>query len=74
MRAWLKERREHMGKTQEEIAEAAGITRPAYTMIEAGSRNPSVSMTRKIGTVMNLDWTIFFEDQGNDTTQRETVN
>lgn len=63
-----------MGKAQEEIAEATGITRPAYTMIEAGSQNPSVTMARKIGTIMNLDWTIFFEDQGNDTTQKETVN
>lgn len=50
-----------MGKAQEEIAEATGITRPAYTMIEAGSRNPSVTMARKIGTIMNLDWTIFLK-------------
>ncbi|WP_179395016.1 helix-turn-helix transcriptional regulator [Lacticaseibacillus absianus] len=68
MRQWLKERRSEMDKTQEEIAGLAGITRPAYNMIETGNRRPSVSVAKKVAKAMHFDWTIFFADEGNEVT------
>lgn len=73
MRVWLKGKREKLGKTQDEIAEAIGVTRPAYTMIESGYRHPSVATAKKIANVMKFDWTLFFTDVGNETTHKERV-
>lgn len=73
MRVWLKGKREKLGKTQDEIAEAIGVTRPAYTMIESGYRHPSVATAKKIANVMKFDWTLFFTDVGNGTTHKERV-
>lgn len=69
MRDWLKARRDAMNKTQDEIAELSGITRPAYNMIENGVRRPSVPVAKRIGNAMSIDWTIFFADEGNETTR-----
>lgn len=73
MRTWLKAKREQLGKTQDEIAEAAGVTRPAYTMIESGYRQPSVTMAKKLATAMHFDWTLFFTDEGNESTHKEVA-
>lgn len=73
MRVWLKDKREKLGKTQDEIAEAIGVTRPAYTMIESGYRHPSVATAKKIANVMKFDWTIFFADECNEVTHKEAA-
>ena len=52
--------------TQEQVAEASGIERSYYTMIERGNRRPSVAIAQKIGNVLGFDWTFFFTDEGND--------
>lgn len=53
--------------THEEVAQLVGIKRQYYSMIENGNRNPSVNVAKKIGHVLNLEWTLFFEDKGNET-------
>ena len=73
MRVWLKDKRSKLGKTQGEVAEAVGVTRPAYTMIESGYRHPSVETAKKIAKVMGFDWTIFFADLGNTSTHKEAT-
>lgn len=60
---WLKEIRVRCGKTQEEIADAAGITRGAYCNIETGVRRPSVEVAKRISNVLGCDWKMFFEDE-----------
>lgn len=67
MRKWLKEIRIQQGLTQESVATSAGIERAYYTMIENGTRDPSVSVSKSIGVVLGFNWTIFFEDKGNET-------
>lgn len=67
MRKWLKKNRLEKGFTQEEVAEAAQIGRAYYTMIENGTRKPSVIVSKKIGEKLGFDWTIFFEDVCNET-------
>lgn len=63
MRQWLLERRTEMGKTQLEIAESSGIKREYYNMIENGYRKPSVTVAKKIGNAMDIEWTLFFEEK-----------
>lgn len=73
MRVWLKEIRHQRGYTQEKVAELSNIQRAYYTMIESGNRNPSVSAAKKIGKALGFDWTIFFDDKGNETKQKSTT-
>ncbi|WP_236782031.1 helix-turn-helix transcriptional regulator [Aneurinibacillus thermoaerophilus] len=54
--------------TQEEVAKAANIQRAYYTMIENGTRNPSVVVAKRIGAVLGVDWTYFFKHKSNETT------
>lgn len=54
-------------KTQEDIAKEAKIARSYYAQIELGTRNPSVTMAKKIAATLGFDWTIFFADKGCET-------
>ncbi len=69
LRIWLKEQREVLELTQEDAATASGIKRAYYTMIENGTRNPSVDVAKRIAKVMGVEWTIFFEYQCNEVKQ-----
>jgi len=60
MREWLKDLRIHLNMSQQELAERVGVSREYITMIENNERTPSVSIAKKIGIVLNFDWTIFF--------------
>jgi transcriptional regulator with XRE-family HTH domain len=58
--------------THEDVAERAGIQRPYYTMIENGTRNPSVEVAKRIAKVMGFNWTLFFENEGSEVTHGST--
>lgn len=45
MRDWLKEQREKVNKTQEEIAKQLDITTSYYSLIEAGKRQNPMDLT-----------------------------
>lgn len=64
MRKWLIDIRN--GRTQAQIAKAAGITQQMYSFIELGERRPSVEVAKKIASVMGFNWTRFFEDEDED--------
>lgn len=55
-----------MNLTQAEVAEKANIQRAYYTMIEKGSRTPSVVVAKQIAKTLGFQWTIFFENQCNE--------
>lgn len=59
MRTWLVELR--CEKTQEEMAQMLGISQQMYCAIESGKRNPSVKRAKKMGEVLGVSWTKFFE-------------
>lgn len=67
VRQWLIELRSNTEKTQDFMADRVGISRQYYGMIESGVRKPSVELAKKIGKVLNFDWTIFFEEKRNKT-------
>ena len=65
MRKWLIDIRN--GRTQAQIAKAAGITQQMYSFIELGERRPSVEVAKKIAAVMEFPWTRFYEDEDEPT-------
>lgn len=68
MRNWLISQRKEKDLTQKQVADSSDIERSYYTMIENKERNPSVKVAKKIGATLDFDWTIFFDEQGNETT------
>lgn len=53
--------------TQEEVVSLSeeSITRQYYGMIENGERKPSVKIAKSISDVLEVDWTIFFDNECN---------
>ncbi|SFP09426.1 helix-turn-helix transcriptional regulator [Salibacterium halotolerans] len=72
MRTWLEEARNNKELNHRQVAESVGIKRQYYGMIESGERTPSVSVAKNIGNILEVDWTLFFEHQGNNTLQKST--
>lgn len=68
----LKERRDLLGYSQQEVANKAGIERSYYTKIENGLR-PSVKVAQSLGKVLGLDWTIFFTNNCAKNAQFQTA-
>lgn len=59
---WLKDMREQAGKTQDEVARGACISRGSYANIESGERRPSVDVAKRIAAVLGFEWTRFYEE------------
>jgi len=53
--------RKQKNMTQEAVAKRAKIKRSSYTNIERGRRLPSVEVAKRLGDVLGIDWTKFFE-------------
>lgn len=73
-REWLKHFRDNKNMTQDDVASAAEIERAYYTMIENGTRTPSVEVAKKIGQTLGFSWTIFFDNDGNEPLQISKSN
>lgn len=74
MRVWLKDARNKVGLTQEQVAERAGMARATYGHIESGERGVTVTNAKKISEVLGFHWTIFFEDESHNLkNEREVV-
>lgn len=48
------------------ISKQTGITQQYYSAIENRKRRPSVDLAKRLGTVLGVDWTLFFEDSGQE--------
>lgn len=60
MRDWLKKYRAQKDMTHHQVALKSNISRPYYTEIENGIKNPSVLVAKKIAEVLDFEWTLFF--------------
>jgi DNA-binding XRE family transcriptional regulator len=59
----LIERRKELNLTQEQVARSSGISRAYYTNIEAGRKEPSIGVAKKISdTLKTTVDQIFFRD------------
>ena len=57
----LRDARKQKNYTQEQLASLAGVGRTTIVMIENGANRPSVSLAKKLGEILEVDWTIFFD-------------
>lgn len=66
MRKWLVDIRKSAKKSQQDVANAAGISQPYYAGIELGIRGKplSVPVAKKIAAALGFDWTQFYEEAG----------
>lgn len=63
----LKKMRKDANLTQAGLAGLIGCDRTAIGKIETGVVTPSVRLAKKIGKVLNFDWTLFYqEEEGED--------
>lgn len=61
----LKKLRLDAGLTQSELSNKLGCTMQYYNMIENGKKIPSVQLSKKIASILGIDWTIFFNNEVN---------
>jgi putative transcriptional regulator len=60
-RGWLIKLRKDLGLTQQQAAKLIGISRSYYGEIEAGLKNPSGKMAKKIAETFGFDMARFFD-------------
>ena len=65
MRNWLIIARKSKSLTHQQVADLVGVKRQYYGMIENGDRTPSVTIAKKIAEVLDIEWTLFFENKSN---------
>lgn len=67
LQKYLIKKRSNLGLTHQDVVDKSGamITRQYYGMIENGDRRPSVDVAKKIASVLDIEWTIFFENNSN---------
>lgn len=73
--ALLLKKRTELGYSQQDVVKLseANISRQHYSLIENGDRRPSVEVAKKIGALLGLKWTLFFEAEGNQKLQKRSV-
>lgn len=59
---FIKERRQKMGLTQEEVAKRLGISQVAYGRYELGSREPNLELIFRISGVLKFKPGEFFDN------------
>lgn len=64
MRAWLEAIRKETGMSQQAVADKAKISQSYYASIETGARGKPlvVPVAKAIASVLNFEWTRFYED------------
>ncbi|MFF2449323.1 helix-turn-helix transcriptional regulator [Neobacillus sp. NPDC058068] len=70
MRNWLAKARKQKMLTHQKVADLAGVKRQYYGMIENGERTPSVGTAKKIAGILEVEWTLFFDEKGNKTLRK----
>lgn len=72
-RLWLEEARKQYKFTQEDVAVKVGVARTTYAMYEQNQRTPSVAIAAKIGSILKVDWQLFFEEQLRESCNNKTA-
>lgn len=58
----LRELREKSGIKQNDLASKVGVSRQAISLYENGQMKPTVTNAKKIASILNFDWRLFYED------------
>lgn len=62
MRRWMAEARAQKKLTQQELALEVNVSQRAIAAYELGDRNPSVKTAQRLGEVLCIPWTRFYEE------------
>ena len=63
MRRWLIDIRRNKGYSQKIVCDYVGISQPTYWEYEHGESTPTPAKAKKIGELLDFDWTLFFSDE-----------
>jgi CheY-like chemotaxis protein len=69
----IKEQRNALGISQEELAARAGLHRTYVSEVERGERNPSITSIEKLAQALEVSFTSLFDRTGQPTGSREAV-
>jgi CheY-like chemotaxis protein len=69
----IKEQRNALGISQEELAARAGLHRTYVSEVERGERNPSIASIDKLAQALEVSFTSLFERTGQHSRSREAL-
>ncbi len=69
----IKEQRNALGISQEELASRAGLHRTYVSEVERGERNPSIASVEKLAQALEVSFTSLFERTDQNSGSREAV-
>jgi two-component system response regulator len=69
----IKEQRNALGISQEELAARAGLHRTYVSEVERGERNPSIASIEKLAHALEVSFTSLFERAGQRSGSREAI-
>jgi CheY-like chemotaxis protein len=69
----IKEQRNALGISQEELAARAGLHRTYVSEVERGERNPSITSIEKLAQALEVSFTSLFDRTGRPSESREAV-
>lgn len=61
-RVWLVKLRKNKGFTHNDVGGMVGISRQSYTLIEGGTRNPSLLTALKLSATLGFDPILFLDN------------
>lgn len=64
-REWLIAYRKAKDLSQEEAANAIGVSPSAYSAYEIGARTPKPRVAQKLAKIFGFNWTKFYEEKNN---------
>lgn len=73
LKEWLTKLRLEKDMTQDDVAKNADIPRTTYSSIEQGRRRPSVENAMRIASVLDFEWTLFFENERRELTHKKEM-
>lgn len=59
----IRKLREEKNLSQEQLAEMVGVSRQAISNIECGIAKPTVENAKKLGEILNFDWTECYNNE-----------
>jgi CheY-like chemotaxis protein len=69
----IKQQRNALGISQEELAERAGLHRTYVSEVERGARNPSIASIEKLAQALKVSFTSLFERTGQPSESRKAM-
>ncbi len=60
----IRELREHLGMTQQELAQKAGLSRKTIWSLETGNTLPNLAVLLSLAVILGVTWAALYEVKG----------